>query len=131
MINKVTFGNNSFCGPAVISSLVGVSTDRAVEITHQIRGNTRKVVGMYTSEVCEVLKRLGFNTVYLTHLNKCGSVFYLMSVLDVGQYIVMVPGHFICIEVADDGKRYICDNHTKTPLNVSCQGNQAVKVIKK
>lgn len=132
-MNPVTFGKNNFCGPAVISSITGISTDAAELHIQLLRRNSKKVKGAYTSELCEVLERLNYRTTYLTHLSHCGSVFYLLSVLEAGTYIIVVPGHFICIEITDTAK-YICDNHTKKPINInssarlSQQVHQVVKV---
>lgn len=125
-------GKNTFCGPAVISSISGVSTDVAERYIQQIRGNTRKVTSAYTSEVVEALSRLGYRSSYLTHLSSCGSIFYLLSVLEDGQYIVMIPGHFICIEV-EGNKKFICDNHTKKPLSISSSArlSQQVQIVVK
>jgi hypothetical protein len=32
-----------------------------------------------------------------------------------GFYLVMIPNHFVCIEVSER-KIYFCDNHTKEPM---------------
>lgn len=125
-MNSIT-GVNKFCGPAVISSIAGISTDEAERMVHELRGNTRKVKSMYTTEVAEVLKRLGYRAKYLTHLSLCGSIFYLISILEDGLYLVMVPGHFILIEI-DGPNRFICDNHTKKPLNVNTSARLMQKV---
>lgn len=132
-MKDITFGKNNFCGPAVISAITGISTDAAEKRIQLLRRNTKKVTGAFTTELCEVLTRFGYRTSYLTHLSHCGSIFYLLSVLEDGQYIVCVPGHFICIEITDTAK-YICDNHTKKPININAsarlsqQVQQVVKV---
>lgn len=135
-MQKVKFGANQFCGPAVISSFTGCTTDEAVRLIQQIRGNNKPVKGAYTLEVVEAFRRLGWSHSYLTHLSNCGNLFYLLTVLEDGQYLVMVPRHFIAIEVQGNQK-FICDNHTRQPLNLTASARlgqsiqQVVKVEKR
>lgn len=128
-MNPVTFGANVFCGPAVISAVAGVTTDEAAKLVQDLRRSSRPVKAMYNSELIQVFSRLGFNTVYLDKY-KTSSLFYLLHsvLLEPGTYVFMVPGHFIAIEINSDGRKYICDNHTKKPLNVTASARLSQKV---
>lgn len=124
-------GKNLFCGPGVISAITGCTTDEAERMVQDVLGNKKPVIGMFSSDLCEVFKRFGYRYTYYTHLDNTGSVFYVLSVLSDGIYVLAVPGHFICVEI-DGPRRYLCDNHTKRPLNaaISARGSQrVVKVI--
>lgn len=129
-INRATNKSNGWCGPAVISSITGCTTDEAAKVIQEIRGNSRQVVGVDHTDLCEAFKRLGYNTTYYTHLARAGNLFYVLSILSDGVYVIIVPGHYICIEV-DGPRRYICDNHTKKPLNasISSRGMQRVMMV--
>jgi len=127
-MNNINFGKNTFCWPSVISSITGCSTDDAAKAIQQLRGNYKAVRGVYATEGIEVLKRMGYCGTYLTHLSDCGSLFYLLSVLEDGLYAVVVPRHIVLIEL--DGKnKYICDNHTKKPLNINCSARLSQSVV--
>jgi hypothetical protein len=128
-LNKVNENGNTFCGPGVISAITGIGTKEIERITQQIRRNSKPVRGMYTSELCEILHRLGWKTSYVNGMG--GSLFYALGVLDTGVYIVMVPGHFVCVEIDENKQRYFVDNHTKRPINaaVSARGMQRVHSV--
>ena len=127
-LNNVSFGRNIFCGPSSISAITGVNTDIAEQVIQDITGQRRNVKGVYLTDLCEAFRRLKYKTTYLTHLNNSGTLFYILTVLDDGKYIICVPNHFITIEV--EGKnRYICDNHTKRPINVCGSARLSQRVI--
>lgn len=125
-------GKNSYCGPAVISAITGCSTDIAEKAIQSVTKTTRPVKGVYTADLCEAFHRLGYKTTYYTHLADTGSLFYILSVLSDGMYVLTVPGHFICIEVVGK-QRYICDSFRRTPINaaVSARGMQRVGYVVK
>lgn len=126
-MNAVAFGKNIYCAPAVISSIAGISTDEAEKIIKQVTGQTKPVTGVYPSDMREALGRLGFRTRILSDQYRNSNLFCTLSILPDGLFILSVPGHCVLIEV--EGKhRYICDNHTKKPINaaVSARGMQKV-----
>lgn len=129
-LNKIQQGQNTFCGPAVISAICGISTDEAAKVIQGVTKQTRPVKAVWDTDLSEAFKRLGYNVRYL---QAGGSLYYMLSILKTGVYVLVVPGHFICIEIDSDGKRYICDNHTRKPLNASASarlGQKVMRVIK-
>lgn len=125
-------GKNTYCGPAVISAITGCTTDDAEKLIQDITKSSKPVKGVYTSDLCEAFHRLGYKTTYYTHLNHTGSLFYILSVLSDGMYVLTVPGHFICIEVVGK-QRFVCDSFRRTPINaaISARGSQRVGYVVK
>ena|SRR3990167_310177 len=116
-MNSINFGDNKFCGPAVISAIAGIDTDEAERLLQELRHTAKPVKGVRTTEIVDVLQKLGFYTKYI-HANR--SVFLMLTLnSEPGYYIFMVPHHFILIEITTDGRRLLVDNHTKEPLNAA------------
>jgi ABC-type bacteriocin/lantibiotic exporter with double-glycine peptidase domain len=112
-LKDVSFGQNKFCGPAVLSILTGKSTDECAYTITRINGNYN-VSGVTLGDLLKAADRLGFISEAVTPQ---GSLFRTLSSLvsNDGMYIVTIPKHFICIEIKDK-KIYFCDNHTKEPI---------------
>ena len=53
-------GRNSYCGPAAISTVAGVTTDEAARIRHERRPCRRPVRGCHYREVLHALSLLGY-----------------------------------------------------------------------
>lgn len=105
---------NKFCGPAVIAAIVGKTTGEVEQVIQQ--QTTRSVITYMTfSEVMSCLKYYG----RLSVLSKYKSSLYsfLTTFSQNGRYILMVPGHFIAIEILPNGERFFLDNHTRKPIN--------------
>lgn len=51
-------GNNTFCGPAAIASVLGLSTDHAARVLRAISGEKR-VTGVYPTHFVQALRSLG------------------------------------------------------------------------
>jgi hypothetical protein len=125
-MNTITFGTNTFCGPSVISAITGLSTDKAAETISRITGR-KKVVGVYSHELEKAFHLLDYKTERIPVSSR--SVFGMLYVLKRdGTYVFMVPGHFIAIEINGNDK-FICDNHTRTPINISASARLNQKVI--
>ena len=60
-IKAVNKGNNTYCGPAVVSSLTGLNTDQAAQLIREY-GGRRSVKGCYTHEVRGALAEIGLST---------------------------------------------------------------------
>lgn len=129
-IKNISTAKNKFCGPAVISSITGLTTDEAEKAIQEVVGNNKPVVGVWSVDLCETFKRLGYRCTYYTHLDNSGSLFYILSVLSDGIYVLVVPGHYVCVEI-DGPRRYLCDNHTRKPLMaaISARGSQRVLTV--
>lgn len=115
-LKDVNFGINQFCGPAVLSALTGESTDRCAAVISAVSG-AKVIKAVQREHLKEALKRLRFD---VNETNFSGStlfgVLYRMHSHD-GLYVVFVPHHVIAIEVKGT-EIYICDNHSKTPLDI-------------
>jgi hypothetical protein len=122
-------GNNKFCGPSVLSAIAGITTDEAEAIIQSIVGSTKAVRGVYYSDLKKAFHSLKFKTVDVPNISNhtVFSALYRLHRQD-GTYVFMVPGHFIAIE-ANGNHKYICDNHTKEPINVSSSARLGMKVL--
>lgn len=128
MMNKVNFGKNTFCGPSVISAIAGCTTDEAEALIQSVRGNRKKVVGAYLSELTEVFRELNYSVSSLRGLENQSIFSSMFRIRDDGYYVFLIPGHFIAIEV-NGNNRFICDNHTKSPINLSNSARLNQKVL--
>lgn len=114
-LKTVEFGFNKFCGPSVLSILTGKSTDECANVISRINGQY-SVSGVLLSDLLKAAERMGFST----HNANTGGMSLYRTLVTLapkgdGTYIVSVPNHFVCVEVADR-KVYFCDNHTKEPI---------------
>lgn len=130
-INKVQINENGnkFCGPSVISAICGISTDHAADVINLIRGKVpirTKVTGVYMHELKNAFRYLRYNCEDIKYDGRLFS--FLTSSMAEGIYVIMIPGHFIAIEVNGNHK-YICDNHTKEPINAAVSARAMQKVI--
>lgn len=131
-LKEVNLGHNQFCGPAVLSILTGKSTDECAYAIGRIRNNYN-VKGVTNNDLLAAANNLGF---YTDRVVVSGRSLYMalvqLSTNGDGIYIVMVPKHFVCIEVKDK-QIYFCDNHTKEPIKAasSARLHQVVESIYK
>lgn len=113
-MNEVSFGNNKFCGPSVMSAILGITTDEAAAVISSITGR-KKVAGVYLSDLKKAFESCGCMTADIEV--RATTVFgNLFNIKTEGYYVFMVPGHFIAIEI-NGSHRYICDNHSRSPIN--------------
>lgn len=129
-LHAVKQGVNPFCGPAVISTITGMDTDEAAGLIQKARSSTRRVTGVYTHELITVLESLGYRCHHLSGVAGY-SIFTLMLTRRFvpGIYLFITNGHFITIEIDPDGKRYISDNHSRKPVNISASARLTNKVF--
>lgn len=123
---KTVVGMNKFCGPAVLSILTGKSTDECAAVISRINGQYQ-VRGVLLNDLLLAAERLGFDS---KAVDSAGSLFgtIVRLVHNDGMYIVMVPSHFVTIEVKDK-KAFFCDNHTKEPIPAASSARLGQKVI--
>jgi len=126
-MNRILFGKNEFCGPSVLSAICGISTDEAAAVLSSITGRN-KVAGIYIRELKSAFNQLGYNCVdvLLARGTSLSASPVPLHGKD-GQYIFTIPGHFIAIELNGNHK-YICDNHTKEPINVGASARLSMRV---
>jgi hypothetical protein len=119
---------NIYCGPAVLSIFTGARVDDCAEEIAKISG-AFKVKGVYPGDLMRAGEAMGLefkqNDAFAGR-----SIFWMGSVLvrmPPGQYLVTIPKHYIALEVRD-GHLYICDNHTKTELELQNSARLSQKV---
>lgn len=126
---KPVSGGNIFCGPAIISAITGVTTDEAAKLVQQIRGNNRPVVGVYSNELEAVFKKLNYRCEIPLAREVGNTLFNTLCSLTKGTWAIVVPGHFVCVEVDSGGKRWFIDNHTKKPMMASAAARGMQRVV--
>lgn len=116
-LHEVNFGLNQYCGPAVLSAITGESTDRCAAVISAVSG--KKVIkGVQASHLKEAFRRLRFDVININPVGVFSSRLHglIMELSNSdGFYIIIVPGHFIAIEVLK-GQVYLVDNASKSPL---------------
>lgn len=131
-LQEINKGKNDFCGPAVLSSITGISTDEAEKVINTVRGSKsldRRVTGVWQHELNSAFEYLGWNVYHIPNVANKSIYFLMMTMSEVGVYLFYLPSHVIAIEIAADGKRYIVDNHTKRPLGLSNSARLGQKVL--
>lgn len=125
-MHNVSFGKNLFCGPSAVSAIAGITTDEAASILSRITGK-RKITGVYLDELKKAFEFLGYK---VQDQNLSARTVYgcLFGLRTDGYYVFMVPRHFIAIEV-NGSHKYICDNHSKNPINASSSARLGDKAI--
>lgn len=124
-LKDVNFGLNTFCGPAVLSVLTGESTDRCAAVISSVSGR-KEIKAVNRAHLKEAFKRLKFDVETTAHSgSSLYGVLYRMHRQN-GLYVVFVPHHVVAVEVAGDDI-FICDNHSKTPLDI----RQSARLLQK
>lgn len=130
-LNVINQGTNTYCGPAVLSSITGISTDEAARLVNEVRKlppNT-SVRGVYSHELDSAFRKLGYKVNEQDFPRKTSIYSCMFYITKPGIYLFYIPHHVIAIEITDDKKRYIIDNHTKKPLNLSVSSRLGQKVL--
>lgn len=127
-MNEVQFGMNEYCGPAVLSIFTGANTDQcAAEIT-KVNGK-HSITGVQPSDLIKAGQTMGLefkeNEAFIGR-----SLFWTASALVnfPGTYLITIPRHYISIQVESDRTILICDNHTKTPMDLQNSSRLSQKV---
>lgn len=110
-------GLNKFCGPAVIATMTGLSTDECAIAIQSISGK-REIKAVEVRHLVKAFEKLRFKV----EEQKIFS-YTLFGVLNElaekdGLFFVLLPNHFVAIEVKEN-KVYLCDNHSKSPINAA------------
>lgn len=127
-LKAVEFGFNKFCGPAVLSILTGRSTDECARVIQSINGQY-DIRGVLLTDLLRAANKLGFDQINVD-VNNMSLFRALITLAPKGDatYIVTVPNHFVCVEVAAN-KIYFCDNHTKEPIPAASSARLQMLVI--
>lgn len=126
-MNEANMGFNKFCGPAALSILTGRNTDDCAMAITFVNGRY-KVAGVSVGDIIAAGDRLGLDF-HKQEVMTGHPLFFAASLLckTNGMYLVLVPKHFIVLEVID-GVIHLCDNHTKTPINLQNSARLGQKV---
>lgn len=134
-MNSVNFGENKFCGPSVMSAIIGITTDEAsavlLSIIKRHSPRTRKVTGVIPRDLKLAFNTYGFSSqdIEVNGYNVFANLHWIINKGNAdGYYIFMVPGHYIAVELNGQHK-YICDNRSKDPINVSNSARLGQKVV--
>lgn len=128
-LKDINFGLNQYCGPSVLSALTGESTDRCAAVISAVSGR-KEIKGVQTAHLMEAFRRLRFDTIKIDSIGRTlyGTLLKLSD--NDGFYIVIVPHHFVAIEIINN-QIYLVDNHSKSPLlaNSSARLSQKVEAV--
>lgn len=119
---------NQYCGPAVLSIFTGHRTDDCAEEIGKVNGQ-HTIKGVYASDLMKAGNNMGLEFTEIPSFQG-RSIFWAGSVLirmQPSQYLVTIPKHYIALETRDS-KLYICDNHTKTELELQNSARLSQKV---
>ena len=119
---------NQYCGPAVLSIFTGARTDDCAEEIQKINGK-HKITGVFASDLIAAGERMGLEFKE-NQAFQWRSIYWagtVMARLADAQYLVTIPKHFIAMEVRA-GKLFICDNHTKTELELQNSARLSQKI---
>lgn len=117
-MDEVRMGFNKYCGPAALSILTGRNTDECAQAISSVNG-TYKITGVTISDLTAAGDKLGLRFKYYPAAQG-RSLFFIASMIlskEDGMYLVLIPKHYVVVEVKD-GVIQLCDNHTKTPINL-------------
>lgn len=122
-------GKNKFCVPSVMSAIAGISTDEAEAVIKLVTGQKKAVRAVLLIDMIKAFREIGYycNEREPTAHTVFGCLFTLRK--HDGFYIFYVKDHVIAIEVNGD-HMYICDNHSKEPVNMSSSSRLGMQVFK-
>ena len=119
---------NQYCGPAVLSIFTGARVDDCAEEIQKVNGK-HKITGVFSSDLMAAGVNMGLE--FTENVGFQGrSIFWagtVMCRMPDAQYLVTIPKHFIALEVRER-KLYICDNHTKTELELQNSARLGQKI---
>jgi len=130
-LNTINTGENKYCGPAVLSAICGISTDEAEKVINSVTNHNldRRVTGVWNHELNAAFESLGWKAYQIPGVGR-KSIFSLMYTMSaVGIYLFYLSSHVVAIEISSDGKRYLIDNQSKKPLNLSNSARLGQKVV--
>lgn len=132
-MKQVNQGSNIYCGPAVLSIVSGKNTDECARVINKIRSKPSytDVKEIYSeTELPKALDMLGFD-IDRVNIDEDSSLLWTLHMICniEGMYIIQVPAHVVAVEVKDK-RVYLCDNHTKEPINAANSARIGQRVAK-
>lgn len=128
-MHSVSEGMNKFCGPAVLSIVTGKNTDECADAISRVSGKYT-VTGVTIDNLIKAAKllRVTIEPMKTNSYMLFGAASQL-SYHPPGMYIVLLKGHFVCIEVTANKQVLFCDNHTKEPIDAASAARMSSKVF--
>ncbi len=132
-------GYNSYCGPAAIAAILGITTDEAAKRVRANNPKKQKVRGLGNSDLLRVLEQAGWRPIYLPPFSR--SVVTLLKQYkeyQEGMYLVNITSHYIVArrrqhtlgQQAGSCWQFV-DNHHKTATPLASEHKWKTKRIKK
>lgn len=123
-------GYNSYCGPATLATLLGITTDEAAARIRKISPARYMVKGTHTHEMLKVLKDAGWQAIKIPPFAKrCQALADASSHYTDGMYLCVLTTHFLVLSKKMSCWVYV-DNHQKTPAHLYTQKFYKTKRIK-
>lgn len=119
---------NIYCGPAVLSIFTGARADDCAEEISKV-SKSFEVKGVTTHDLIAAGQAMGLEFQEIPSFQG-RSIFWAGSVLikmPASQYLVTIPKHYIALETRDSNL-YICDNHTKTEIELQNSARLSQKI---
>lgn len=119
---------NQYCGPAVLSIFTGCNTDDCADEISKVNGQ-HNIKGVYPNDLIRAGRNMGLEFGEAIAFEG-RSIFWMASALvrmPPAQYLVTIPKHYVALEVRN-GSVFICDNHTKTELELQNSARLSQKV---
>lgn len=119
---------NAYCGPAVLSIFTGCRADDCADEIQKVSG-AFKVKGVLPSDLIRAGNEMGLDFQEIPSFAG-RSLFWAGSVLvkmPPCQYLVTIPKHYVALETKDNSL-YICDNHTKTEIELQNSSRLSQKI---
>jgi hypothetical protein len=125
---EANIGMNQFCGPAVLSIFTGCNTDDCADEISKVNGKA-KITGVMPADLIAAGNAMGLEFHEIPSFAG-RSIFWAASVLTrmpAAKYLVTIPKHYITLEVRDNSI-YLCDNHTKTEIDLQNSSRLAQRI---
>lgn len=126
-LKDINFGLNQYCGPAVLSAFTGMSTDECATVISQISGKA-EIKAVEVSHLIRALEKLRFEVKREGYVKYSLYMLFINIITHDGLYLILIPDHFIAVEVKDK-KIYLIDNHSKYPIDAGSSARLTQRVV--
>jgi hypothetical protein len=117
-------GYNSYCGPGVLATLLGITTDEAARQIREITGQ-RRVIGTPRVAVFSILRNYGWKWFPIKHnLRTFGRLIEDAGEFDPGVYLVTTTTHYLVVQKVTRlpsplwSGWFVVDNHVGKPTEI-------------
>lgn len=126
-MRSANIGENTWCSPTVLSILTGKTTDECARVYSHITGRSN-ITEVYFFELKKALDYMRYE--YKEVPSDCSLYsLFIQLASKPGFYIVEVRGHVVAVEVTQENKVFLCDNHTKEPINGAASARMGQRCI--